>query len=644
MRMSTSDGRGGLRARTFVASGLLALLVGGTFAALLLSIDQLRTSSDLDRHTQEVLATSNRLERLVVDLETGLRGFAITREERFLEPWEQARLAVPEQVRMLQQLVADNGEQRARAGLIGQASTAYVEDYSPRVIESVRRSTPDLVELIHEGKRRLDAMRADFDAFITTERELSMVRHEASVAASRTAAIAAVIGILASLVLIVAFATYLGRVIVRPVRSMANAAGRIAAGDLTARASDVGVAEIGTLGRSFNAMAASVERTQAELARVAEEQSALRRVATLVARGVAPADVFAAVTEEVGVLLDADLAHMARFETDGTASGIAGWSPGAEGVPIGRHVSLQGESATASVLRTGRAARTDRYEDAAGPIAEALRSLGVRSSVGAPIIVDGCLWGAVIASSKRERPFPSGTEERLTAFTELVGTAISNAYASAELTASRARIVAAADDARRRIERDLHDGIQQRIVSLGLELRAAELAAQPEMPDLQKQVSDAADGLETVLEELREISRGIHPAILSEGGLGPALRALGRRSPIPVDLDVRDDARLPKHVEVTAYYVASEALANAAKHADASRVEIDLRHDVGLVRLSIRDDGVGGAEPTGGSGLVGLRDRAEALGGTMVVSSPVGGGTSITVDLPVAEPSGANEP
>jgi HAMP domain-containing protein len=199
-------------------------------------------------------------------------------------------------------------------------------------------------------------MRGDFDAFITTERELSTVRHEASVAASRTAAIAAVIGILASLVLIVAFATYLGRVIVRPVRSMAIAAGRIAAGDLNARASDVGVAEIGTLGRSFNTMAASVERTQAELARVAEEQSALRRVATLVARGVAPADVFAAVTEEVGVLLDADLAHMARFETDGTATGIAGWSRGAEGVPIGRHVSLRGESATASVQRTGRAA------------------------------------------------------------------------------------------------------------------------------------------------------------------------------------------------------------------------------------------------------------------------------------------------
>jgi signal transduction histidine kinase len=475
MRTSTSDGRGGLRARTFVASGLLALLVGGTFAVLLLSIDELRTSSDLDRHTQQVLAASNRLERLVVDLETGLRGFAITREERFLEPWEEARLAVPEQARTLQQLVADNGEQRVRAALIAQAATAYVEDYSPLVIESVRRSEPDLDELIDEGKRHLDAMRADFDAFITTERELSTVRHEASVAASRTAAIAAVIGILASLVLIVAFATYLGRVIVRPVRSMANAAGRIAAGDLTARAPDVGVAEIGTLGRSFNAMAASVERTQAEL------------------------------------------------------------------------------------------------------------------------------------------------------------------------TASRARIVAAADDARRRIERDLHDGIQQRIVSLGLELRATELAVQPEMPDLQKQVSGVADGLETVLEELREISRGIHPAILSEGGLGPALRALGRRSPIPVDLDVRGDARLPQHVEVTAYYVASEALANAAKHADASRVEIDLRRDVGLVRLSIRDDGVGGAEPTGGSGLVGLRDRAEALGGTMVVSSPVGGGTSITVDLPVAEPSGANE-
>jgi len=207
-----------------------------------------------------------------------------------------------------------------------------------------------------------------------------------------------------------------------------------------------------------------------------------------------------------------------------------------------------------------------------------------------------------------------------------------------ELAASRARIVAAGDQARRRIERDLHDGTQQRLVSLVLDLRAAEAAVPPERPELLAQLARVADGLTGALEELRELSRGIHPAILSEGGLAPALRALARRSAVPVELEVDVQARLPEPVEVAAYYVVSEALANAAKHAHASVAQVEAQARDGLLHLSVRDDGVGGAAPGGGSGLVGLADRVEALGGTMEVHSPAGQGTSLQIDLPIQDP------
>jgi signal transduction histidine kinase len=618
---------------------VLAVLVAGTFAVLLVSVDELRRSAELERHSQEVLVAANHVERLVLDLETGLRGFVITGDDRFLEPWNLATAALPNQSGSLERLVADNPEQQARAKRITQAVTSYVEGYSARVLEGVRRtpSSARVETVIAQGKPLVDAIRNQFDGFQAAERRLSEVRHDVSEAAARRSVLATAAGIVGSALLIIVFSGYLARVIVRPVRAMASAAGLIAAGDLTARAAEVGVAEIGQLGRSFNEMAASVEKSQAELARIAEEQSALRRVATLVARGVPPAEVFGAVTEEVGRLLRADLAHLVGFEADGTASGIAAWSRGGEPLALPTHVSVEGASVTGSVFRTGRTSRMDTYGDAEGTIADRVRTMGLRSSVGSPLIVDGHLWGAIVVSSKGETPLPADTESRLVAFTELAATAISNAHASGELAASRARIVAAADDARRRIERDLHDGTQQRVVSLGLELRTIELAVPAELPELQKQVSEVADGLESLLEELREISRGIHPAILSEGGLVPALRALGRRSPIPVEVDLRSDARLPEQAEVTAYYVASEGLANAAKHAGASVATIMLEEQGHAFRLAIRDDGVGGADPAAGSGLVGLRDRVEALGGSMVLSSPVGQGTSMVIELPIAE-------
>jgi signal transduction histidine kinase len=386
-------------------------------------------------------------------------------------------------------------------------------------------------------------------------------------------------------------------------------------------------------------------QARAEVGRLAEEQAALRRVATLVAREASPAEVFSAVTEELGRLLGADIAALVRLEPDDTAIVVAAWSEGeGDQVPVGTLIPLEDESVATTVLRTGRPARADSPEPASGPIAALVRQLGVTSTVGTPIVVEGRLWGGMSVSSRQPEPLPTDTESRIADFAELVATAIANAEARTALTASRARVVAAADETRRRIERDLHDGIQQRLVSLGLELRAAQATVPPQLGELEGMLSRLAEGLASMFDELRQISQGIHPAILSEGGLEPALRTLCRRSAVPVELDLDAQRRLPEPVEVATYYVVSEALTNAAKHAHASVVNVELdTHDPSL-QLAIRDDGIGGADLSQGSGLVGLSDRIEALGGTLQVTSPAGNGTTLLIEVPLGGQSRAVSP
>jgi signal transduction histidine kinase len=384
-------------------------------------------------------------------------------------------------------------------------------------------------------------------------------------------------------------------------------------------------------------LATAIENAEAReaLARLAEEQATLRRMATLVAQGVRPDEVFAAVSEEVGRLFGSDTAAVVRFEHDPPAIVAVGAGRSIPGIPIGTRWELGDGLASTEVYRTGRSARVDAmdWSSVSGPVAASARHLGLVSLVASPIIVEGRLWGTLIVLAKE--PLPLDAEERLERFTELVATAIANADSRSELAASRRRIVAASDEARRRIERDLHDGTQQRLVSLGLAVRAAEADVPPDRGDLQGELSRVATGLADAVEELQEFSRGIHPAILSRGGLGPALRTLARRSPIPVELDITADTRLPEPIEVAAYFVASEALANATKHAQASRVDVSLATRNRSLLLSIRDDGVGGADPGRGSGLVGLTDRVEALGGSIRVRSRPGDGTHITAELPL---------
>jgi signal transduction histidine kinase len=379
------------------------------------------------------------------------------------------------------------------------------------------------------------------------------------------------------------------------------------------------------------ATAVANAESRAALARLAEEQAALRRVATLVARATPQQEVFAAVAEEAGRLFLVDGANLYRYEPDGMATIVA--SAGGLFV-VGSRIAIEGNNSTTLVYQTGRAARTESFDDTSGPLGAEARKRGIRSSVGTPVMVEGRLWGALAVGTSTEQPLPPDTEVRLASFAELVATAIANTESRSELAASRRRIVAAADEARRRIERDLHDGTQQRLVSLGLAVRAAEASVPAVQDDLRAELSGIAAGLSDAVEELQELSRGIHPAVLSERGLGSALRALARRCAVPVELEVATDARFPEPVEIAAYYVTSEALANVLKHARAAQVEISLAARNGSLLLSVRDDGVGGADPARGSGLAGLADRVEALGGSIRVRSADGAGTHITVDLP----------
>ncbi|MDQ1663719.1 MAG: hypothetical protein QOJ68_3699, partial [Blastococcus sp.] len=305
--------------------------------------------------------------------------------------------------------------------------------------------------------------------------------------------------------------------------------------------------------------------------------------------------------------------------------------------PIGSHFTLGGANVHTLVSQTGRPARTPRPE-ASGAVADIFRTWGIRMAVGVPVVVEGRLWGAMTVVSTHDEPLAVDTETRLTSFTDLIATALGNAEARAALTASRARIVAAADTARRRFERDLHDGAQQRLVSVALRLRSTVRAAlPPEADGLKSQLDDIAGELIGTLEELREIARGLHPAALAEGGLRTALKTLGRRAAVPVRLDIRVDGRLPEPVELAAYYAVAEALTNAAKHASASVVDVQAECRPDVLHVRVRDDGRGGADVTGGSGLVGLNDRVEALGGRLVVSSPPGAGTTLDIDLPVID-------
>jgi len=380
-------------------------------------------------------------------------------------------------------------------------------------------------------------------------------------------------------------------------------------------------------------------RARCEMQRLADEQAALRRVATLVARDCPPPEVFSAVAEEVGSLLRVEGARIWRYENEQTATAVAAWGRLAPGGLVAA-ITLREDSIAGRVLRTRRPARVDDYERAGAGEAGA-RAGGIRAAVGTPIVVDGRLWGAMVIATTRDAPLPPDTEEHVGQFAELVATAISNVQARSDLAASRARLMAAADEERRRVVRDLHDGAQQRLVHTVITLKLARQALGEQDDRSSALVNEALDQAQQAMAELRELAHGILPSALTHGGLRAGIGELGSRMPVPVEIDVPVD-RLARPIEATAYFVVAEALTNVAKHSSADRAEVTVRVEEGTLRVDVRDDGRGGAR-TDGSGLLGLADRLAVLDGRLEVDSPPGHGTHVGVVIPLAPVEGAVE-
>ena len=563
---------------------MLAVLVGSAFAVLVRAIEEERDSAALATHSQEVIATANGLERLLLDLETGQRGFLITGDGRFLEPWRAARSAYPSVTRELNRLAAVPAQDR-RARQIAERVDSYVRAYSVPLVAAARlgESSATSAATLEEGRRRVDELRGLFDRFVAAERRLFATREGRADEDAQRAIVAGAIGLAGSVFLIALFGAYLTRAIAIPVRRAAAMAGRLAGGDLATRMPETGTGEVGALERSFNTMAGSLESSRDELRQLADEQAALRRVATLVARAVPASELFDAVAAEVLQLLDADATRLMRFEPDGTATPLAG--RGAPGAATGEGVrmTLEGESVTAIALRTGRPARMDSYESSSGMLADAAREAGMRTAVGAPVIVEDRVWGVMLASWKNSEALLADTEERMAQFTELIATAIANAQNRDELAASRARVVATADETRRRIERDLHDGAQQSLVHTVITLKLAKRAMRDDDGAVTGLVDEALEHAERATAELRDLAHGILPASLSRG-LDAGIEALVARVRLPVSADVTDE-RLPEALEATAYFIVAEALTNVVKHAGAQSCT---GHGVGRRRRTAR--------------------------------------------------------
>ena len=343
-----------------------------------------------------------------------------------------------------------------------------------------------------------------------------------------------------------------------------------------------------------------------------------------------PANLFAIAT---GVL---PVASVVQYDGAHTATVVGAWSAdGPPHFPVGTTLDLEGGTVVAKVLRSGDAQRLDTYDDTGGTVGKSMRGLGYRASVAAPVSVGGRLWGALAGATRSEAPLPDEVEQRLCDFAELVAQALANADAYEKLAASRARLVEVGDEERRRLERNLHDGAQQRLVALSLKLGMLNARLEDAPPAARELLATARDDLALGLDELRELARGIHPVVLTERGLGPALDALLSRAPLQVDIEALPDERLSPRVEAAAYYIVSEAITNVTKYADASGVTVAIRRRNGTVMVTVADDGAGGADESRGSGLRGLTARVEALNGRLTVDSPPGAGTRIEAEIPL---------
>ena len=550
--------RGSLTRRMVIASVLLTLLTSAAFAVLLLAIRDQRTSAQLDRHSQEVLVAAARVERLLVDIETGTRGYLLTGDDRFLQPAHAGEADFAQASRELVDLtnVADQNEAPGRLTSIHVSGTAraikikgesYIRDYVRPLIAAAERGDPAArsVENAQLGRIKFDDIRWDFNTLELTEQRVAAERDDRAREIANRATIAAIAGLGVTVVLVGIFAIYLSRAIARPVRQASVTAERLASGDLSTRMPTTGVAEIGVLEKSFNTMAGSLQRSQSELADLLAEQAALRRVATVVAEGTPPEKVFPAVTEEVARLLGVDATRLMRYEADGTATIVASWGEPTI-VPVGTRITLEGHNIGSLVRSDGKPARIEDYEGAPGSAAAIARDRGIpfdhrRAHHGG---------GATLGRDERFHHH-DGRAAGFGHRTEAGRLHRPRRHRHRQRPgAGRPHRVASARGGHHRRHPPPHRTRPARRHPATARLTRARVAhAQADIPDtqpeLRTELADIADGLVAALDDLREISRGIHPALLATSGLGPALKALARRSPLPVQLDINLDGRLP---------------------------------------------------------------------------------------------------
>jgi signal transduction histidine kinase len=631
--------RGGLAQRTLLASVALALVAGAGFAILLLPIQKARDAERRALHSQDVMLAANGLEERVLDLETGQRGFILTRQTQFLVPWQQAREQLPQQERALLRLVRGDSAQEARVREIARAAHSYIDDYSAPLVAAAARADPSArtVAATAEGEARMSVIRADFAQLLRAEHRTSAATARASASAAHRAYAGLVLGVGASVVLVAVYAGYMMRAIVLPIRRAATVAGRVAGGDFTARLPETAVGEVGDLQRAFNVMGASLEHGRDELTALADEQAALRRIATLVAHDEPPERIFQSVAEEVGQLVaGVDGTLVGRYHEDRSIEFVGAWSR--EGTPahVGERVALGGENVATLVFERDAPARVDALSDEQAQ--PSVMAKWARSAIGAPINVDGRLWGVMTIGSRRPRGLPAGVERRLADFTELLATAIANAEGRAQLVAARRRVIEATDAARAKLARDIHDGAQQRFLTGLIDLQLAQQKRSSDPARSQELVEHGAAQVETGIATLRELAAGVHPAILRDLGLEAALRALASEMPMQLSMEV-NAPKLPGTVESSVYFFCSEALTNVVKHAKASASSVRVQPVDGELIVEVRDNGIGGAElGSGGSGLIGLHDRIGALDGSLCLSSTPGGtGTVLVARIPLPD-------
>ncbi|MET7423695.1 CHASE3 domain-containing protein [Dactylosporangium sp. NPDC005555] len=611
---------------------LIAVLV--VMMAMTANLDERVRSA---RGAQQALSDAGRLEGSLLAVESSERGFIITRDQRFMQSWERARAAIPQQAAQLAVSSAGNPSLRVLVQHLNGQIAAYLNEDS---VPSMRAylaggAGPDDARLL-DTQSRLDAIHAGFAQFSTMQTRDAARQAAAEHADIVWARAVAVTGLTGSIVVVVSFAVFVNRRIVRPVRAAAGTADDLASRTLSARMPEDGPGEVGVLQRSFNAMAVSLEDQHHRLGRLVSEQSALRRIATLVACGTPPDAVFTAIAEEVGWLLRAEATMLLRFEPDGLATVVAAWGRGDPPAVIGTRTALHPHGVAAHVYAEQRpwlAAVGDGT-----PLTDPfLTEHRITTSVGAPIMVQGISWGALVVLARDKEHLRTEDVARTADFTDLAGVAVANLQARCDLAAASVRIADVGDEARRRIERDLHDGTQQRLLALLLDLRRIQKQASTGLADVPAELATTSADLACALDELRELSHGIHPAILTERGLGAALRTLARRSSVPTELDIRLQGRLPASIETNAYYIIAEAVTNAVKHANASYIRIVVVSDEHTLRICVEDDGVGGAEPSAGSGIRGLSDRIAALGGSSRLISLPGHGTTLQGTIPLPE-------